>query len=61
MYKRITKDRWDIEGYCSKEYGWEVECSEDTRVEGKRCLQDYRNNVNYPVRLVKRREKIVNI
>lgn len=58
VYQRKTRDRWDIEGNCG--YGWDVECSEYTRKEAIAQLQCYRENVSYPVRIVKRREKINN-
>jgi hypothetical protein len=54
-YVRKTVDRWDIESNYG--YGWNVECSEYTKKEGLQTLREYRENVNVPTRLVKRREK----
>lgn len=60
MYKRKTRDRWDIE--TNYGYGWEVECSEYTRKEAKQRYREYVENVQAfgkaDVRLVKHREKI---
>ena len=58
MYKRKTRDRWDIETNCG--YGWEVECSEYTRKEAKEQLRCYRENAcgRFCVRLTKHREPI---
>lgn len=60
MYKRKTKDRWDIE--TNYGYGWETENSEYTREDARRSLKEYRENLaNYgvcEVRMIKRREKI---
>ena len=47
-YKRKTKDCYAIEGNCG--YGWDIECNCEDRT--------YRENVNYPVRIKKWREKI---
>lgn len=58
MYERKTIDRWDIETNYGD--GWEVECSEYTRVEAKRTYREYRDNVQAYgkglVRLTKHRE-----
>ena len=58
MYKRKTRDRWDIETNFG--YGWEVECSEYTRSEALAQLKCYRENSygGFDVRLSKHREKI---
>lgn len=56
-YVRKTRDYWDIEQ--KSEQGWEVVSSEVTRADTKRALKEYRENQpEYPVRSVKRREKI---
>ena len=55
-YKRKTIDRWDIESNWG--YGWDVECSEYTRMAAKEMLACYRDNVKVPLRIVKRREPI---
>ncbi len=58
MYKRKTRDRWDIETNFG--YGWEVECSEYSAAEAKEQFICYLKNSHgrYSARLVKRREKI---
>lgn len=60
MYKRKTRDRWDIETNFG--YGWEVECSEYTPKEAREQLKCYRENVDAygqgMSRMIKRREKI---
>lgn len=47
-YKRKTKDCYAIEGNCG--YGWD---REDAKVQ----LKTYKENVNYPVRIKKWRER----
>ena len=42
MYKRKTRDRWDIETNWG--YGWETECSEYTWPEAKQTVKEYREN-----------------
>lgn len=42
MYKRKTRDRYDIETNWG--YGWEVECSEYTYSEARQRLREYRDN-----------------
>ena len=56
MYKRKTIDCYAIEG--NNGYGWDIECYCDDWKDAKACLKDYRDNVNYPVRIKKWREKI---
>lgn len=58
MYKRKTRDRWDI--MTNYGYGWECECSEYTRKEALEQLKCYRENVGgmCSVRLEKHRERI---
>lgn len=59
-YQRKTKDRWDIE--TNYGYGWEVENSECTRVDAKRSLREYRENLQEygicEVRMTKHRERL---
>lgn len=58
-YQRKTRDYWDIEQQTGPRYGWEVVNSETTRADTKRSLKEYRDNQpEYPVRSVKRRERI---
>ena len=42
-YQRKTRDRWDIE--TNYGYGWEVENSEYNRVDAKRSLREYKENL----------------
>lgn len=56
MYKRKTKDCYRIEGNCG--YGWNTECECEDYLDAKSLLKDYRENVNYPVRIKKYRENI---
>ena len=56
MYKRKTIDVWEIQGNCG--YGWEMETTEETKKDAIKQLKCYQENVNYPVRIVKKREKI---
>ena len=56
-YKRKTKDCYAIEGNCG--YGWDIECYCEDSVDAKRQLRTYQDNVGYPVRIKKWREKIV--
>lgn len=41
--------------------GWEHECTEDTWQAAKAMLRTYRENVPYPVKAVRRRERITNV
>ena len=54
-YMRKTHDEFEIQGDCG--YGWETETVEMTLKEAKAQAQCYRNNVNYPIRIVKKRIK----
>lgn len=54
-YIRKTIDRWDIE--TNYGYGWEIENSEYTREDAKRSFKEYKENLKYAVRMIKRREK----
>ena len=58
MYKRKTKDAYYIYGNCG--YGWDIECNAEDSADARRLLKEYRSNVNYPVKIVKRREYINN-
>ncbi len=39
--------------------GWDIECYCEDSVDAKRQLRTYQDNVGYPVRIKKWREKIV--
>jgi len=56
MYKRITKDEYQIQGYFAG-YGWETETTEATYKDAKTQAKCYRENVPYPIRIVKKRVK----
>lgn len=58
-YKRKTRDVWNIEVNYGYGHGWEVECTEYSLREAKERLKEYRENCpEYPVRIVKKRERI---
>lgn len=52
-YKRKTHDEYSIVGNCG--YGWDIECNCEDLADAKRTLKDYQENVNYPVKIQKRR------
>ena len=56
MYKRITKDEYQIQGYFAG-YGWETETTEATYKDAKTQAKCYRENVPYLIRIVKKRIK----
>lgn len=56
MYIRKTKDEYEIQGNCG--YGWECETTEETWKAAKVQAKCYRENVNYPIRIIKKRVKI---
>lgn len=56
MYKRKTTDEYEIQGNCG--YGWEMETVENTIKEAREQAKCYRNNVNYPIRIIKKRVRI---
>jgi len=53
MYQRKTIDEWEIQG--NNGYGWECETTEGTLKEARDQAKCYRENVNYPIRIVKKR------
>lgn len=55
-YKRKTRDCYAIESNCG--YGWDIECNCDDARDARVQLKTYRENVNYPVRIKKWRERI---
>lgn len=55
-YQRKTVDCYAIEGNCG--YGWDIECNCEDWADAKKQLRTYRENVNYPVRIKKWRERI---
>ena len=57
-YIRKTRDEYEIQGNCG--YGWEVETTEETWKDAKAQAKCYRENVNYPIRIVKKRIRIEN-
>lgn len=56
MYIRKTYDEYEIQG--NNGYGWECETTEETYKDAKAQAKCYRENVNYPIRIVKKRVKI---
>ncbi len=57
-YIRKTRDEYEIQGNCG--YGWEVETTEENWKDAKAQAKCYRENVNYPIRIVKKRIRIEN-
>lgn len=55
-YKRKTKDCYVIEGNCG--YEWYIECNCEDYADAKAQLKKYRENVIYPVRIKRWRERI---
>ena len=55
-YKRKTVDCYAIEGNCG--YGWKNKNNCEDRADGKKKQKTYKENVNYPVRIKKWRERI---
>ena len=56
MYVRKTVDAWVLEGNYG--CGWEYLLTEYTKKEGMERLREYRENQpQYPVRLIKKRER----
>lgn len=55
-YVRKTIDVWYIEVYYPGT-GWEVETRELTFKDAKATAKCYRENINYPVRITKHRER----
>lgn len=56
MYVRKTKDEYEIQSNCG--YGWDLETAEDNLHDAKEQAKCYRKNVNYPIRIVKKRIKL---
>ena len=56
MYKRKTYDEYEIQGNCG--YGWDLETTELTMKDAKIQAKCYRENVNYPIRIIKKRVRI---
>ena len=55
-YKQKTEDVYYIMG--NNGYGWDIECNCEDLADAKRLLREYRENVNYPVKILKKRERI---
>jgi len=57
MYVRKTRDTYEL--WINYGYGWEHELTEDSFREYRERRKEYRENcLQYPTRLVRRREKI---
>ena len=54
-YIRKTQDEFEIQGKCGR--SWECETTEPTFKEAKSQAKCYRQNVSYPIRVVKKRVK----
>jgi hypothetical protein len=57
MYKRKTEDEYEIQG--NNGYGWETETTEVNWKDAKAQAKCYRENVSYPIRIVKKRIRIL--
>ena len=56
-YQRKTRDVWRL--YVNYGYGWEYEFEEDSLSEIKKRKKEYRENCpQYPIKVVKGRERI---
>jgi hypothetical protein len=51
-YIRKTIDEWEVQGNCG--YGWECETTESSRKDALAQVKCYRENVTYPMRIVKK-------
>lgn len=59
MYKRKTKDEYEVQGNYGYGHGWEMVTCEETRKGAKERLKEYRDNdPGNPYRLVHKRVKI---
>ena len=57
MYRRKTRDTWQL--HVNYGLGWEHEITEDTYREAREARREYRENCpQYPVKLVRKRERI---
>lgn len=55
-YVRKTRDEWEVQSNYG--YGWDLETTEDSLQGAREQLKTYRENINAPVRIVKRRVRI---
>lgn len=58
MYKRKTRDIWELQANYGYGDGWEYVLEENTLKEAREQLETYKKNVTYPIRIVKKRVKI---
>ena len=59
MYQRKTRDCYELEANYGYGDGWEYVLTEYEYQEIKERAKEYLENSDYPVRIVKRRKKIV--
>ena len=57
-YIRKTRDEWEIQVNYGYGHGWECDATEETWKDAKAQAKVYRENVTYPVRIVKKRVKL---
>lgn len=55
-YQRKTMDEWEIQQLGPS--GWELACTELSRHRANMTAKDYRENMDYPVRIRKKRFKL---
>ena len=59
LYKRKTRDVWDVQQWTGPPYGWETVTCEERLTEARERRKEYRENQpEYPVRIKLTRERI---
>jgi hypothetical protein len=58
MRQRKTRDYWEIHAHHGPGTTWECVNTEMTRADAIRSIREHRANYNFPVKLVKKRERI---
>ncbi len=59
MYKRLTRDEWQVMGYYSSQYGYECVDTLNTRTEARDSLKAYRENERgVSFKIVKKRVRL---
>lgn len=59
MYKRLTRDEWQVMGYYGSQYGYECVDTLNTRLDAKASLKLYRENERgVSFKIVKKRVRL---
>lgn len=59
MYKRKTRDEWQVQGYYSSQYGYECVDALNSCIEAKESLKVYRENEKgISFKIVKKRVRV---